>query len=166
LRGHRQRSGIAIDANVMSSDERLSAALGVYVLNEVVLNQITVGFGEEEPGEHGDRMTMEIVRRIQADNICYAAEARWRDRTILRLSVCSMATRNADIDLLRRCAGRMESSAKRMNVASGQYCGLPVGDFHFSGGAAASVDEPELANRVAAMGKAAGPPWAAVLAWS
>ncbi len=79
--------------------ERLSAEPGVTVLNDVVLNQVAVRFGEAEAGEMGDRMTLQTVRLIQAENVCYAAEARWRDRTILRLSVISMATRIEDADL-------------------------------------------------------------------
>ncbi len=100
---HLGRSGIAAlverhcqIASRMS--ERLSAEPGVTVLNDVVLNQIAVRFGEAEPGERGDHMTLETVRRIQAENVCVAAEARWHDRTILRLSVISMATKDDDAD--------------------------------------------------------------------
>ena len=53
----------------------------------------------EEPGERGDRMTLQTVRKIQADNVCFAGDARWRDRTILRLSVCSFATTEAEADM-------------------------------------------------------------------
>jgi hypothetical protein len=55
-------------------------------------NQIAVRFGQAEPGEAGDRLTLQTVRRIQADNRCFAGEARWRERAIMRLSVSSMAT--------------------------------------------------------------------------
>ena len=78
--------------------ERLSAELGVTVLNDVVLNQLAIRFGEAEAGEAGDRMTLQTVRRLQADSACFAAEARWRDRAILRISISSMATRVEDAD--------------------------------------------------------------------
>jgi glutamate/tyrosine decarboxylase-like PLP-dependent enzyme len=72
--------------------ERLSCEPGVSVLNDVVLNQVAVRFGQAEPGEASDRLTLQTVRRIQADNRCFAGEARWRERAIMRLSVSSMAT--------------------------------------------------------------------------
>jgi len=77
---------------------RLAAEPGVSVLNDVWLNQIAVRFGEAEPGELGDRMTLETVRRLQTDNICFAGDARWRGRAILRISVSSMATMTDDAD--------------------------------------------------------------------
>ncbi|HEX3366062.1 pyridoxal phosphate-dependent decarboxylase family protein [Phenylobacterium sp.] len=72
--------------------ERLSREPGVSVLNDVGLNQVAVRFGPAAPGAVGDRLTLETVRRIQADNQCFAGEARWRARAIMRLSVSSMAT--------------------------------------------------------------------------
>lgn len=79
--------------------ERLSVEPGVHVLNEVVLNQLCIRFGEAEAGDLGDRQTLATVRQIQADNVCFAGEARWKDRTILRLSICSMATTEAEADV-------------------------------------------------------------------
>ena len=78
--------------------ERLSSEPGVSVLNDVVLNQVAVRFGHPEPGEAGDRLTLQTVRRIQADNRCFAGEARWRERAIMRLSVSSMATTPEEAD--------------------------------------------------------------------
>ncbi len=78
--------------------EQLSTEPGVSVLNDVMLNQVALRFGEAEPGETGDRMTLRTVRRLQAENVCFAGDARWRDRAILRLSVSSMATMTDDAD--------------------------------------------------------------------
>jgi len=78
--------------------ERLAAEPGVSVLNEVVLNQAAVRFGQAEPGEAGDRLTLETVRRIQADNRCFVHDARWRERAIMRLSVSSVATTPDEAD--------------------------------------------------------------------
>lgn len=75
---------------------RLAAEPGIFVVNDVVLNQVAVRFGAAEAGEDGDRLTLQTVRRIQSDNVLFAGEARWRDRTILRLSVCSGATTDAE----------------------------------------------------------------------
>jgi glutamate/tyrosine decarboxylase-like PLP-dependent enzyme len=77
---------------------RLAAEPGVSVLNDVVLNQAAVRFGQAEPGEAGDRLTLQTVQRIQADNRCFVHEARWRERAIMRLSVSSMVTTPEDAD--------------------------------------------------------------------
>jgi glutamate/tyrosine decarboxylase-like PLP-dependent enzyme len=100
---HLGRSGIAalVERNCRVAArmaERLSSEPGVSVLNDVVLNQVAVRFGQGEPGEAGDRHTLQTVRRIQADNRCFAGEARWRERAIMRLSVCSMANTPEEAD--------------------------------------------------------------------
>lgn len=71
---------------------RLAAEPGVAVLNEVVLNQIIVRFGND------DAQTLETIRRIQSDGTLFAGGARWRDRWVMRLSVISAPTTEADID--------------------------------------------------------------------
>jgi glutamate/tyrosine decarboxylase-like PLP-dependent enzyme len=77
---------------------RLAREPGVQVLNDVVLNQMIVRFGTSAPNETADRQTRETIRRIQADGTCFAGGARWRNRWVLRLSVISAPTTEADID--------------------------------------------------------------------
>lgn len=77
---------------------RLARELGVHVLNDVVLNQIIVRFGARDADDAADRMTLETIRRIQADGTCFAGGARWRDRWVMRLSVISAPTTEADIE--------------------------------------------------------------------
>ena len=77
---------------------RLSRLSGVHILNDVVLNQVIVRFGMPDTDEAGDRMTTDTIRRIQADGTCFVGGARWRDRWVMRLSVISAPTTEADID--------------------------------------------------------------------
>ena len=78
--------------------EQLMREPGVHVLNDVVLNQLIVRFGAPEADETADRLTRETITRLQAAGICFAGGARWHDRWVMRLSVISAATTQADID--------------------------------------------------------------------
>jgi glutamate/tyrosine decarboxylase-like PLP-dependent enzyme len=78
--------------------ERLVGEPGVYVLNDVALNQVIVRFGAPESDETADRLTRETILRVQDDGTCFAGGARWRDRWVMRLSVISAPTADEDID--------------------------------------------------------------------
>ena len=54
----------------------LAAEPGLRVLNEVVLNQVIVRFGADEPPEVGDHLTRETIQYIQADGTCFMGGAR------------------------------------------------------------------------------------------
>jgi glutamate/tyrosine decarboxylase-like PLP-dependent enzyme len=70
--------------------ERLAAA-GHEVLNEVVLNQVVVSFGTPD-------RTRRVIDAIQRDGTCWAGITTWRGRTAMRISVCSWATTDADVE--------------------------------------------------------------------
>ena len=78
--------------------EQLAREPGVYVLNDVVLNQVIVRFGTPEADETADRLTRDTILRLQADGTCFAGGARWHDRWVMRLSVISAPTTAPDID--------------------------------------------------------------------
>lgn len=82
--------------------ETLSREPGIFVLNDVILNQVIVRFGSRDADETADRQTLDTIRRIQADGTCFAGGARWRDSSVMRLSVISAPTTEADIN--RSCA--------------------------------------------------------------
>jgi glutamate/tyrosine decarboxylase-like PLP-dependent enzyme len=67
------------------------AQAGFEVLNEVVLNQVLVAFGEPEK-------TRRIVAAIQRDGTCWCGATVWQGRTAMRISVCSWATTDADVE--------------------------------------------------------------------
>ncbi len=71
--------------------EKLSAA-GLEILNDVVLNQVLVAFGDAE-------RTQRVIAAIQADGTCWAGITIWQGRTAMRISVSSWATTEADVDL-------------------------------------------------------------------
>lgn len=70
--------------------EGLSAA-GFEILNEVVLNQVLVAFGDAE-------RTARVIAAIQAEGTCWAGITVWQGRTAMRISVISWATSDADVE--------------------------------------------------------------------
>lgn len=89
------RSGIAhmIETNCAQARrfaEKLSAA-GYEILNDVVLNQVLVSFGDAE-------RTQRVIAAIQADGTCWAGITVWQGKTAMRISVSSWRTTDADVD--------------------------------------------------------------------
>jgi glutamate/tyrosine decarboxylase-like PLP-dependent enzyme len=78
----------------------LAAEPGIKVLNDVVLNQIIVEFGEGDAAAR-KAATEAVIAALQQDGTMFAAGAGWRDHWVMRLSVSSAATTMADIE---RCA--------------------------------------------------------------
>jgi len=66
-------------------------AAGYDVLNEVVINQVLVSFGEPEK-------TLETIRKIQEDGTCWCGSTVWQGRTAMRISVSSWATTDEDVE--------------------------------------------------------------------
>jgi len=87
--------------------ERLSAELGVEVLNEVVLNQVLVRFIPASGGDP-DAHTREVIRRVQVDGTCWLGGTTWHSMAAARISVSNWSTTEADIDraaeAILRCA--------------------------------------------------------------
>lgn len=70
--------------------EGLSAA-GFQTLNDVVLNQVLVSFGDVEK-------TNRVIADIQADGTCWCGGTVWQGKTAMRISVSSWATTEADVE--------------------------------------------------------------------
>ena len=68
------------------------AASGYEILNDVVLNQVLVSFGEPEETER-------VIAAVQADGTCWCGGTVWQGRTAMRISVSSWATTDDDVDL-------------------------------------------------------------------
>jgi glutamate/tyrosine decarboxylase-like PLP-dependent enzyme len=64
---------------------------GVEILNEVVLNQVLVSFGDEET-------TRRVVAAIQDDGTCWCGATVWQGRTAMRISVSGWATTEDDVE--------------------------------------------------------------------
>ncbi len=70
--------------------EALQAA-GCEILNDVVLNQVLVTFGD------ADR-TLRVIDRIQQDGTCWCGGTTWHGRVAMRVSVSSWATTDEDVE--------------------------------------------------------------------
>jgi glutamate/tyrosine decarboxylase-like PLP-dependent enzyme len=64
---------------------------GFEVLNDVVLNQVLVAFGD-------DAITRRVIDAIQAEGTCWCGVTVWQGRTAMRISVSSWATTNEDVE--------------------------------------------------------------------
>ncbi len=79
---------------------RLRAAPGVWVLNEVVLNQVLARFDLGRGGDSraADEWTREVIRRVQADGTCWLGGTTWQGRAAMRISISNWSTTDDDID--------------------------------------------------------------------
>jgi glutamate/tyrosine decarboxylase-like PLP-dependent enzyme len=66
-------------------------AAGYEVLNEVVINQALVAFGDDET-------TRRVIAGIQRDGTCWCGGTVWHGRAAMRISVSSWATTEADVE--------------------------------------------------------------------
>ncbi len=64
---------------------------GFEILNEVVLNQVVVRFGDPE-------RTRQIIEAIQREGTCWAGITVWQGQTGMRISVSSWATTDDDVE--------------------------------------------------------------------
>jgi glutamate/tyrosine decarboxylase-like PLP-dependent enzyme len=105
------RAGLArmLEGNVRQA-QRFAARLaagGHEVLNEVVLNQVLVSFGNPE-------RTLATIEALQREGTCWCGSTVWQGRTAMRISVCSAATTDEDVE---RSVDAMLATARR--VAAG-----------------------------------------------
>ncbi len=66
-------------------------AAGYQVLNEVVINQVLVSFGDAE-------ITRRVIAAIQADGTCWCGGTVWQEQIAMRISVSSWATTDDDVE--------------------------------------------------------------------
>ena len=64
---------------------------GYDVINDVVLNQVLVSFGD-------DATNRKIIARIQEDGTCWCGVTVWQLKTAMRISVCNWSTTEDDVD--------------------------------------------------------------------
>jgi len=76
---------------------------GYEILNDAVLNQVLVSFGDAE-------RTKQVIAEIQSDGTCWCGGTVWQGRTAMRISVSSWATTADDVErsleAMLRCAKR------------------------------------------------------------
>lgn len=64
---------------------------GYEILNDVVLNQVLVSFGDDDT-------TRRVIEEIQRDGTCWCGGTVWQGRRAMRISVCNWSTTQADVD--------------------------------------------------------------------
>ena len=77
---------------------------GATIANDVVLNQVLVGFGDLST-------TDEIVAEVQRDGTCWVGATTWHDQRLIRISVSNATTTEHDID---RSADAILAAAARV----------------------------------------------------
>jgi glutamate/tyrosine decarboxylase-like PLP-dependent enzyme len=80
------------------------AAAGHRILNEVVLNQVLVSFGDAA-------RTGRVIAAIQEEGTCWCGGTTWKGQVAMRISVSSWATTEKDVE---RSLASMLSVAKRV----------------------------------------------------
>jgi glutamate/tyrosine decarboxylase-like PLP-dependent enzyme len=83
---------------------------GCEILNEVVLNQVLVSFGDAA-------RTRQVIERVQRDGVCWCGPTEWQGRTAMRISVSSWATRDEDVE--RSVASILRAHATMAPTATG-----------------------------------------------
>jgi glutamate/tyrosine decarboxylase-like PLP-dependent enzyme len=71
---------------------RLGAEPGVEVLNDVVLNQVLVRFGDD------DAVTRAVVDEVQREGTCWLGATTWSGRVAMRVSFSNWSTRDEDVE--------------------------------------------------------------------
>lgn len=89
------RSGVAelvedLQAKAAYFADSLSKA-GFFIRNEVCFNQVLVSCGNSD-------LTNKTLKNIQASGECWCGGAEWQGEAVIRISVCSYRTTEADID--------------------------------------------------------------------
>jgi glutamate/tyrosine decarboxylase-like PLP-dependent enzyme len=64
---------------------------GYAVLNDVVLNQVLVSFGDADETRH-------VIAEVQKDGTCWCGGTEWHGHTAMRISVSCWATTEDDVD--------------------------------------------------------------------
>jgi len=82
--------------------ELLGAEPGVEILNDVVLNQVLVRFGDD------DALTQATVKGVQEDGTCWLSGTVWQGKAAMRISVSNWRTTDDDVE---RSAGAILEAA-------------------------------------------------------
>jgi glutamate/tyrosine decarboxylase-like PLP-dependent enzyme len=107
------RSGVAdlvdrCSALASRMAERLAGG-GATIHNDVVLNQVLVGF--DDPS-----LTDAVIEEVQRDGTCWLGGTTWQGRRLVRVSVSNWSTTEADIDV---SADAILAAARRVGALPG-----------------------------------------------
>jgi glutamate/tyrosine decarboxylase-like PLP-dependent enzyme len=91
---------------------------GFAVLNDVVLNQVLVSFGDAET-------TRQVIREIQNDGTCWCGSTEWQGHVAMRISVSSWATTDEDVERSLAAMIRIGGKATRRDQEVARGSGDP-----------------------------------------
>jgi glutamate/tyrosine decarboxylase-like PLP-dependent enzyme len=81
--------------------QRLADTPGIRILNQVVLNQLAIAFGDENQElEKRNQMTAAVIQKLREENKNFVLGAIWKNQSILRISIISQLTDKGDIEVL------------------------------------------------------------------
>jgi glutamate/tyrosine decarboxylase-like PLP-dependent enzyme len=86
-------------------------AAGYPVLNDVVLNQVLVLFGEAE-------VTRRVIAAVQEEGTCWCGGTVWQGQTAMRISVSSWATTDEDVERSLEAMIRVAAEVGRPQLAT------------------------------------------------
>jgi glutamate/tyrosine decarboxylase-like PLP-dependent enzyme len=81
-------------------------AAGYEILNEVVINQVLVSFGDPA-------VTRAVIARVQAEGTCWCGGTEWHGRPAMRISVSSWATTEEDVEMSLAAIRRIAEECRR-----------------------------------------------------
>jgi glutamate/tyrosine decarboxylase-like PLP-dependent enzyme len=80
--------------------DRLENVPGIRILNDVVLNQVAIAFGDQDDQDECDRLTRGVIERIRLEDAHVALGASWKGQVVMRISIISQLTDIEHIDSL------------------------------------------------------------------
>jgi hypothetical protein len=83
--------------HAQAMSRRLTEELGIYVLNDVELNQFVVGFGSPALCEAFDQATKAVISRVRTEGVCFVSGASWKGSWVMRISIICWPTTSTDI---------------------------------------------------------------------
>jgi glutamate/tyrosine decarboxylase-like PLP-dependent enzyme len=80
--------------------DRLENVPGIRILNDVVLNQVAIAFGDQDDQAKCDRLTRGVIEWIRLEDSHVALGASWKGQVIVRISITAQLTDIEHIDSL------------------------------------------------------------------
>lgn len=95
--------------------QEMDATHGVQVMNDVVLNQVILRFGQDNDGpERRKSLAADVMRHLVEEGTVYVSGAAWRGEWVMRISVISGTTTKQDarmvIDRIRSAWAKVSAS--------------------------------------------------------
>ncbi len=87
--------------------DRLAAEPDIEIVNDVVLNQVLVRFGDD------DARTDAVIEQVQSDGTCWPSGSTFQGRAVMRVSVVGWQTTTADA---RRSAEAIIAAARAVTT--------------------------------------------------